>query len=85
MVSFGNTKGLDELVLMILILGLHEKVPMPFAINGSVSMLQINVSLKGRCISGLSFTITVLVKVFSQPLLLVTNNCTFTVPGEVYR
>src|SRR4029079_16040629 len=66
--------------------GDHEYTPGPVleADNCNVSISQINVSLKGTVISGLSLISTSVETVSIQPLLLSTVNVTFTIPGSVY-
>src|SRR5574343_385903 len=62
-VAFGYTTTLAVFVLLIFWLGSQLKIPLLFTLMGKLSMLQINVSLKGTCNKGLSETASFLVSV----------------------
>ena len=89
-VSTGYTSGFAIFLLEILsklplISGVQFTIPAPtLAISGSVSMLQINVSLNARFSKGLSSTIRGFVMVSIQPLLLVTISETLVLTGAGY-
>lgn len=86
-VSFGHTSGLAVLASLIQVLGDQLYViplPVTLAMSGKVSMVHINVSVKGSVRLGLSLAVTVLLTEPLQPTLLPTFKVTVYVPALLY-